>query len=195
MTIPNILTVIRILLTPIFVIAIITNAYRIALLIFAIASITDALDGIVARYLNQRTRLGAQMDPIADKLLLSSAYICLAIIHQIPNWLTVIVISRDVIILMGLIVCHNSHVYVPIKPSLASKATTVSQLLTISLALLNEFYPLAFSLTISCWMTAILTIISGLHYVFIGMKLLHEGTSNSSQNNEKTMRKQRVNNE
>ncbi|ETR74116.1 MAG: CDP-diacylglycerol--glycerol-3-phosphate 3-phosphatidyltransferase [Candidatus Magnetoglobus multicellularis str. Araruama] len=176
MSIPNILTVIRILLTPIFVIAIIKNVYSFALMIFAIAAISDALDGLIARYLNQRTELGAQMDPVADKLLLSSAYICLAIIHQIPNWLTVIVISRDVIILMGMSICYISNVYVPIKPSLVSKATTLSQLLTITLALFNEYYPLTTILCIFCWVTATLTIISGLHYVFIGMKLLHEGT-------------------
>jgi cardiolipin synthase len=178
MSIPNILTVIRILLTPIFVIAIIKNAYILALMIFAIAAITDALDGLIARYLNQRTELGAQMDPIADKLLLSSAYICLAIINQIPNWLTVIVISRDVIILIGMSICYISDIHVPINPSFVSKATTLFQLLTITIALFSEFYPLTIIMGLFCWMTAILTIISGLHYVFIGMRLLHEESNN-----------------
>ena len=177
MSIPNILTVIRILLTPVFVIAIIKNAYIVALMIFAIAAITDALDGLIARYLNQRTELGAQMDPIADKLLLSSSYICLAILNQIPNWLTVIVISRDVIILIGMSICYISNVHVPINPSLISKATTLFQLLTISIALLSEYYSLVIILTIFSWTTAILTIISGLHYVVIGMKLLHEDSN------------------
>jgi len=180
MSIPNILTVIRILLTPIFVIGIITNAYILALTIFAIAAITDALDGLIARYLNQRTELGAQMDPIADKLLLSSAYICLAIIHQIPNWLTVIVISRDVIILIGMSICYISNIHVPINPSFVSKATTLFQLLTITIALFSVFYPLTMIMNIFCWITAVLTIISGLHYVFLGMKLLHEESNNEN---------------
>jgi cardiolipin synthase len=180
MSIPNMLTVIRILLTPVFVIAIIKHAYILALIIFAVAAITDALDGLIARYLNQRTELGAQMDPIADKLLLSSAYVCLAIINQIPNWLTVIVISRDVIILMGMSICYISEVHVPINPSFISKATTLFQLLTITIALFSEYYPLVTILNIFCWMTALLTIISGLHYVFIGMKLLHEEASSEN---------------
>jgi cardiolipin synthase len=180
MSIPNILTVMRILLTPIFVIAIIKNAYILALMIFATAAITDALDGLVARYLNQRTELGAQMDPIADKLLLSSAYVCLAIINQIPNWLTVIVISRDVIILIGMSICYISDIHVPINPSFVSKVTTLFQLLTITIALFSEFYPLTTIMEIFCWITAILTIISGLHYVFIGMKLLHEESNNEN---------------
>jgi len=180
MSIPNILTVIRILLTPIFVIAIIKKAYILSLLIFAIAAITDALDGLIARYLNQRTELGAQLDPIADKLLLSSSYICLAVTHQIPNWLTVIVISRDVIILMGITICYISNGHVPINPSFVSKATTLFQLLTITIALFNEYYSLTIILNLFCWTTAILTIISGLHYVVIGMKLLHEESNHEN---------------
>jgi len=179
MSIPNFLTIIRILLTPIFVISIIKNALALSLCIFAVAALTDALDGLIARCFNQKTELGAHLDPIADKLLLSSAYICLAIINHIPNWLAVIVISRDVIILMGMAICYINDVHVPIKPSIASKATTLTQLITITLALLNEFYPLTSSIIILCWLTAILTIISGLHYVFIGMTLLHShGTEN-----------------
>ncbi|KPA14333.1 CDP-diacylglycerol--glycerol-3-phosphate 3-phosphatidyltransferase [Candidatus Magnetomorum sp. HK-1] len=185
MSIPNILTVIRILLTPVFVIAIIKNAHILALIIFAVAAITDALDGLIARYFNQKTELGAHLDPIADKLLLSSAYVCLAIINHIPNWLTVIVISRDVIIMIGMAICYINNVHVTINPSYASKATTLCQLLTITLALLNEFFNLTTSLTIFCWLTAFLTILSGLHYVFLGMKLLHASGNASSEDKQK----------
>jgi len=186
MSIPNILTVIRILLTPVFVISIIKNSLILALMIFAIASITDALDGLIARYFNQKTELGAHLDPIADKLLLSSAYVCLAIINNIPNWLTVIVISRDVIIMIGMAICYINNVHVTISPSYASKATTLCQLLTITIALTNKFFQLTTSLTIFCWLTAFLTIFSGLHYVFLGMKLLHANASeNASEIDEK----------
>ncbi|MBF0451985.1 MAG: CDP-alcohol phosphatidyltransferase family protein [Candidatus Magnetomorum sp.] len=183
MSIPNILTVIRILLTPVFVISIIKNAHTLSLIIFAVAAVTDALDGLIARYFNQKTALGAHLDPIADKLLLSSAYVCLAIIHNIPSWLAVIIISRDVIIMMGIAICYINTIHVPINPSFVSKATTLTQLLTITLALLNEFYPLTVLITIFCWLTALLTILSGLHYVFVGMKILHAHGNGPSKNN------------
>ncbi|MEA1899712.1 MAG: CDP-alcohol phosphatidyltransferase family protein, partial [Thermodesulfobacteriota bacterium] len=98
--IPNILTVIRILLTPLFVIFLLRNLFSFALLVFTIAAISDALDGLFARYFNQHTALGAYLDPIADKLLLTSAFVSLAILKIVPGWLTVIVISRDILILL-----------------------------------------------------------------------------------------------
>src|SRR5512136_3396512 len=101
MNLPNLLTLIRILLISLFVILIIDKSFSWALIIFALAGITDAVDGLIARITHQRTELGAYLDPIADKLLLSSAFVTLAIIERIPSWLTVIVVTRDIIILIG----------------------------------------------------------------------------------------------
>src|SRR3989304_9367297 len=104
MNLPNLLTLTRVLLIPLFVIFIINKYFDWALLTFAIAGITDGLDGLIARLTHQRTELGAYLDPIADKLLLSAAFISLAIIDLLPSWLSIVVITRDVIILIGFFV-------------------------------------------------------------------------------------------
>src|SRR3970040_1766704 len=101
MNIPNILTIFRILLVPVFVIFVIQNNLFMALVIFILAGITDGLDGFLARVLDQRTVIGAYLDPIADKFLLISAYLSLTIKDMLPGWLSVVVVTRDIIILSG----------------------------------------------------------------------------------------------
>jgi cardiolipin synthase len=171
--IPNILTLVRILLTPLFIILILKKLFVMALFVFAIAGISDALDGFIARCFNQRTVLGAHLDPLADKLLLLSSYISLAVLKVIPAWLAVIVIARDVIIILGIAVLTITHKPYEVKPSSVSKCTTAVQLATIFFALLEpdishgDVYQ-----TIMYWATAVLTIISGLHYIYIGMNQL-----------------------
>jgi cardiolipin synthase len=117
------------------------------------------------------------LDPIADKLLIISAFISLAILRIIPGWLTVIVISRDILILLGVSICTFTNIKVQIKPSFVSKCTTVAQLLIIFLSMYhhiqtNAFFqknaPLLYSIA------AVLTIISGLHYGYNGMRLMQE---------------------
>ena len=102
MNVPNLLTLLRIILSPVIVILLIQGAFFKALIVFIVAGITDALDGFLARVLHQQTVLGAYLDPIADKALLASSFITLSVLHIIPGWLTVIVISRDFIILLGI---------------------------------------------------------------------------------------------
>jgi len=150
-----------------------------ALLIFTIAAISDGLDGLFARYFNQHTVLGAYLDPIADKLLLTSSFICLAVLGMLPNWLTVIVITRDILIVLGLAIFTMTDIKFDIKPSLASKMTTVTQLVTVIWVLLNPQFdgaPLIKSLII--WITAAMTILSGFHYIYIGMNIIQEGSDN-----------------
>lgn len=178
--IPNILTLIRILLTPLFVIFLLKNLYSSALIVFAIAGITDGLDGFIARYFNQRTILGAYLDPIADKLLLTAAYVSLAILNIIPPWLTVIVISRDVMIAIGIFILAMTNIRVEIKPSIVSKCTTVAQLLTVFLTLLQTEIQGVSAITYSLyWLTAVLTIMSGLHYVYKGLNILQNAPTNN----------------
>jgi cardiolipin synthase len=177
--IPNILTVIRILLIPLFVIFLLRNLFSFALLVFSIAAISDALDGLFARYFNQHTELGAYLDPIADKLLLTSAFVSLAILKIVPGWLTVIVISRDILILLGVAIFAMTNINFEVKPSIVSKCTTVAQLSTVFLALLNPKFPDFYMIQLSlCWLTAGLTIISGLHYIYIGMNILQDASGN-----------------
>jgi len=160
MNLPNILTLIRVLLIPVFVIMIINQSYKYALAVFAVAGITDGIDGLIARMTHQRTELGSYLDPIADKLLLISAYITLAIIQIIPSWLSVIVITRDVIILF------------------VSKVTTDFQIVTVLLALMKHFSNAFLDLfTIAIYGTTIFTILSGAHYIYIGTRYLNQKNS------------------
>jgi len=175
MSLPNALTLIRILLIPLFVIFLISKSFQYALITFVIAGITDGLDGFIARIWNQRTDLGSYLDPIADKLLLASAFVTLAILRIIPSWLTVIVMSRDVLIALGFWVLTMTDHKPTLKPRYTSKITTVFQILTVIWALLSVLHwRVAFLFPIFIRLTAFFTILSGVHYIYIGNKLLTE---------------------
>lgn len=175
LNIPNLLTVARILLTPVFIILLLRHLYWHSLVVFAIAGLTDALDGFIARWFNQRTTLGAYLDPTADKLLLVSAYVALAVLGVIPAWVTVIVIARDVIITLGISIITLTHKAYEVRPTIVSKCTTTAQIL---LVILSLFDPARMNLAALhpplLWTTAVLTTVSGLHYVYIGMNILQE---------------------
>ena len=174
-SIPNILTLVRILLTPVFVILLLRDLFPMALLVFAIAGISDGLDGLIARYMNQRTALGAILDPAADKLLLISSFVALAVLGIIPPWVTVIVITRDVIILVGLAILMLTEKKYEVSPTLVSKCTTTVQIITVFVTLYDPSHlKLATLHPILLWGTAILTTWSGLHYIYIGMNILQE---------------------
>lgn len=174
MNIPNLLTLARILLTPILVIFLIDRKYEPAFLIFCTAGITDGLDGFIARVMKQKTRIGAILDPIADKALLISSYVTMAVIRIIPDWLAVTVISRDIIIVFGVMVLLLFHSGVEICPSIVSKLTTLFQLITIfsvlgSMVIKISYQPVITSLFV---ITGVLTVVSGLHYVYKGVRML-----------------------
>jgi len=174
--IPNILTVLRILVTPLFVIFLIRNQHGYALLVFVFAGVSDGLDGLIARWLNQRSDLGAVLDPIADKLLLTAAYITLGILKDIPGWLAVLVISRDVLIVTGIAVLTFADIHFDIRPSLVSKWTTVFQILLIGVSLLEFDFSGAQTLqAVLGWVTAGMTVLSGLHYTYLGLNILQTG--------------------
>jgi cardiolipin synthase len=182
--IPNILTVLRILIIPLFVIFLIRKMHGHALLVFVLAGVTDGLDGLIARMLNQRSELGALLDPIADKLLLTAAYISLGILETIPGWLAVVVISRDVLIVTGIAVLTFANIPFAIRPTRISKWTTVFQLLTIGVALLDmPFAGAAVMRQVLYWTTITMTILSGLHYTYRGLTILQAGFGNNSKRN------------
>lgn len=171
---PNLLTLFRILATPLFIIFLIREQFGLALLVFSLAGITDGLDGLLARAFNQKTVLGAHLDPVADKLLLTSAFVALAIQGLIPSWLAVIVISRDVLILLGIAMLALFHVEFEVHPSPISKCTTAVQLAAVFLSLLSVQFPSALPATAPThWLTAALTTLSGLHYTYVGIRILH----------------------
>ncbi len=174
--VPNFITVIRILLTPLFVIFLQRNMFPSAILVFTIAGVSDGLDGFIARYFNQRTELGAYLDPIADKFLLIASFVTLGVQQYIPGWLAVIVISRDIVIVMGIAVLNIMDVKIRIHPTLISKMTTFVQLFTVFLTLLYPQTP-SEPLTkyVMFWITAVLTTFSGLHYMMLGLNTFQNG--------------------
>ncbi len=177
LNIPNLLTVARIISIPLFIILLIDQLYFWALVLFIGAALSDAVDGLLARLLHQRTELGTYLDPAADKLLSASSFVTLAILNILPGWLAVIVISRDVIISLGILLLYFSSRPLKIRPSLPGKLTTLFQLCTISFALFFKLSPpLPYLMDFFIGATAFLTIVSGLQYLGRGIKLLnHEG--------------------
>jgi len=169
-TIPNALTVARILCTPLFVVLFLNGRHWAALSMFALAGASDALDGFLARVLDQRSALGAMLDPLADKVLLSASFVCLAYADWLPVWLTVTVVSRDILILGGvaLLSFWGQDMRSRIKPSALSKITTACQMCLI-LAAFAQAKGFLSGTTTLIWLTTILTIASGAHYVVRGL--------------------------
>ena len=130
-TVPNQITLLRLGFLPFFLILISYEQYRWALLVLVAAGLSDGIDGLLARKLNQRSPLGAYLDPIADKLLLSSSFIILAFKQKLAWWLTIIVLSRDVLILMVAVVILLISGYRPFPPSIYGKLTTALQILLV----------------------------------------------------------------
>lgn len=170
---PNTLTLLRILLTPLFAIFLIKHLLSLALLVFAVAAVSDGMDGLVARLFRQKTTLGAYLDPAADKLLLITAFVTLAIQGLIPSWLAVIVITRDVLILFGIaLFIVTGREFQPV-PSILSKITTVAQLASV-LSVLTGCYATGIVQVQGplFWFTACMTIVSGFQYIYRGLNIL-----------------------
>lgn len=185
MNIPNLITIIRILLVPLLAIFLLEEQYAYALLVFIIAGVSDGLDGFLARLWHQKTRLGAILDPIADKALLVTSFVILAVIGVIPQWLTVLVVSRDLIILAGFGILMLTGSTIKISPTWTSKLTTVFQIVTVAYFLSLEYLLyLLFLRDYLLLITALLTVTSCLHYLVIGTRALNAGSIN---NNQKTI--------
>jgi cardiolipin synthase (CMP-forming) len=178
LTLANLLTVIRLVLIPVFVTAVYYKNFGWALAIFFVSALTDGLDGLAARALNQKTQLGAILDPMADKILLVTAFVVLSlprftITPPIPFWLTATAISRDVFIVLGALVINTG--FSRFRPSLPGKVNTVVQLTTIIFFLAaNAFNVLAEYLPLAYYLTFGMAIFSGLHYIFHANKVMSE---------------------
>lgn len=172
-SVPNALTLIRIVLIPWFAILLFNRSFHQAVWVFAGAAVTDGLDGLIARWFSQKTRLGAFLDPVADKLLLSTAYIALAVMGDLPVWVTVIVISRDVIIALGVSVFFLHRIELEARPSIYSKLTTLFQVLLVLAVLSSGYFLVGEGIRQGLiWITVVLTVISGFHYIYTGLKML-----------------------
>ncbi len=144
MSIPNVITLGRILLVPIVIWAIASNQMEIAFGVFIIAGVSDGVDGFLAKHFNMASELGAMLDPLADKALLVSIYVALGIWGAIPRWIVILVASRDVMIVSAVIVSWLFGKPIPMKPLMVSKINTVAQVALAALVLASlafGFYP------------------------------------------------------
>jgi cardiolipin synthase len=169
-TAPNVLTLLRICLAPFLVAAVLEDRFALGFALFIVAGLTDALDGALARLLEQRTRLGEYLDPVADKLLLSTIFLVLTHKNLIPARVTVLVFGRDVGILLVAAILFAAAGRREFPPSIFGKANTAAQVSAVALVLLHR-------LTDAQWVTAssvfalnatmVLTVASGLHYAWL----------------------------
>ncbi|MDO8426381.1 MAG: CDP-alcohol phosphatidyltransferase family protein [Deltaproteobacteria bacterium] len=172
--IPNILTLFRILLVPLFLFLVAEDNFFFATIVFAVAGITDAVDGFIARAYNLRTELGANLDPFADKLLLVSSYIILTAKGLIPLWLCVPVILRDAVILTGVIILRGAGRKVVISPTIFGKITTTLQIATVIYALVFAGTGRAFFVALAA-VTALITVYTGFDYAWREFKIQLRG--------------------
>ena len=166
-TVPNQITLLRLCFLPLFLILISYEKWGWGLLVLVAAGLSDGIDGLLARKLNQKSALGAYLDPIADKLLLSSSFVILAMAKKIGWWLTLMVLSRDVLILVVAAVIILISGYRPFPPSQLGKLTTLLQILLVFLVVLGAAYPNVLFEAVIRWLAyaaAVVTTISGLHY-------------------------------
>ena len=178
LNLPNSLTLVRILTIPLFLECLAYHLYLEALVVFAFSGLTDFLDGLAARWMNQQTALGAYLDPVADKLLVITSFLMLGSIGGIPAWLTVVVVTRDSLIVIGYSVIYFLvEQRLEVRPSFVGKWSTTFQLLTMTLALALLHEPKMFDamvLDAFVGLTALMTVLSGCQYLYRGLLWLQE---------------------
>lgn len=175
MTLANRLTILRILMTPVITILLLYKYTAAATAVFVLAGITDGLDGFVARRQGQRTALGMVLDPLADKLLLMSCVVVLTILKELPRWFTIIIVSRDLMLIGGSLIVYMFVGRISMPPSWLGKFTTGFQIATVLLAMLDNLVPVLRSAVMPiAFLTTALTIGSGLDYVYRGSRVLND---------------------
>jgi cardiolipin synthase len=173
MNIPNSLTLLRIFLVPLFLIAVIYGELAVAFGIFLFASATDLLDGFLARRLGQETRLGLYLDPVADKLLIIIAYLVLGFFGLLPSWLAVVVFFKDLFMVIGVVLLAVLGAPLTVFPTIWGKITTFFQLATLALVLYKGVFHQGEHLLMPLFgLTGLLTAFSGGHYIIKRMGLL-----------------------
>jgi cardiolipin synthase len=186
LTVPNMLTVFRMVLIPVFVTMLFYQRFIVALAVFVCAGLTDGLDGLLARRFDQRSQLGTVLDPIADKLMMVTAFIVLSMRSifpppvpshlPVPFWVTITVISRDVFIIVGAAAINIMTGFRGFRPSWLGKVNTTVQIVAIGAIMFaasvpyytGYYLPTVYATVFS------LAVLSGLHYIFFASKLLNE---------------------
>ncbi|MBI2067268.1 MAG: CDP-alcohol phosphatidyltransferase family protein [Deltaproteobacteria bacterium] len=176
LNLPNLITLGRLFLIPVFLYFALWRQWREAFWIFFIAGGSDLVDGALARLLKQKTRLGAFLDPMADKLLMTAGFMTLTVHGRMDLWLTLLVFSRDLMISSGVIFLKTKKIFIEYRPTFLSKGTTFFQLVTLVTALLSVSYGVE-----TPWndydrlVTAVMTVLSWIHYLVKGIKILRRG--------------------
>ena len=185
-TVPNLLTVFRMVLIPVFVSLLFYQRFLLALAIFIVAGVTDGLDGLLARRFDQKSSLGTILDPIADKLMMITSFVVLSMRSvfpqpvpshlPIPFWVTIAVISRDVFILVGAAAINIVTGFRGFRPSMLGKINTTVQIVAIGIIMLAASVPYGTGYYLPTVYATIFTfaVLSGAHYVFFVSKLLNE---------------------
>jgi cardiolipin synthase len=186
LTVPNLLTVFRMVLIPVFVTLLFYQRFSVALAVFVLAGFTDGLDGLLARRFGQQSQLGTILDPIADKLMLVTAFIVLTMRSvypqplpshlPVPFWVTVAVISRDVFIVVGAAAINIMTGFTGFRPSFLGKLNTTVQIVGIAAIMFAASVPVYTGYYLPTVYAAVfaLAVISGLHYIFFASQLLNE---------------------
>jgi cardiolipin synthase len=173
MGLANWLTVLRIVLIPVFVTLLVYRHPGWALAVFALASATDLLDGWVARRRRMASRLGAFLDPLADKLLLTASFVTLTYLKTLPFWITAVVLSRDIILIVGALVVHMVGVRIDPEPTRIGKLATFFQVLTVLAGLADRYFQVMLAPDLFIWLAAVFTVASGCQYLIRGMRVLN----------------------
>lgn len=181
--VPNQLTLLRMVFLPLIVLSLLGGHNEWALGLFVAAGITDFFDGQLARRLHQQTTLGQYLDPVADKMLMSTMFLVLSLLHRIPWKFTVVVFGRDISILVVSAVLYATTSLRDFRPSIFGKANTTSQVLAVFFVLLLAVHRaewIYIARLLALWATFAFTIISGVHYAFLGARRLHAAQQHSS---------------
>ena len=167
MTLPNLITVGRLILVPLVIWFISDGAFAAAFIVFVIAGIGDGVDGFIARQYDLRSRLGTYLDPIADKVLLVSIYLSLTFIDEIAGWLAVMIVSRDMFIIGGVLLAWVLDRPIEVKPLVISKINTAAQIILAALVLGNLAFDAGLGdvRDVLVWVVGVLTIASATAYL------------------------------
>ena len=194
MNLANSISLFRIAIIPAFVILLLNRHPHLPFLLFSFAIVTDGLDGMVARIQKQKSRLGSILDPVADKLLLASAYITLAILKLVPLWLLIVIFGRDLILILGWLKIYLATGISRVIPTLLGKATAVFQMTLVFLVLLSssgylgeEKWLLIKPFILST--VVLFTVISGTEYSLRGIHVISKNTAEDKKSTLKSSRK------
>jgi cardiolipin synthase (CMP-forming) len=182
MNVPNLLSLFRILITFFFILAVYHDRFDYALFLFILQGITDLLDGFIARVMSKKTNLGAYLDPIADKTMLVGAFVMLSIKDIVPLWLPVLIVLKDLVVAVGFFLLYRLGRTIKPVPTMFGKITTTCQIAAVLFILLINIFSwsnMRIYSDVFIIVTAFFTVLTGCHYVYVGIQMLHEKQTQS----------------